>query len=464
MRSWSVTGRLTTWFAAVSAVALLLLAATTWWTLRSIVIRTVDEGLAGRVQAIGRFLNQQSSQLSFDEMQEDLQEYASLDPGWDLIRITGPQGHQVFLSAAFARGGLPAVPSGPLAPGGRYENIVIDGRPLRMLSQAATLRQQACVVQVAVPTRELQLTSVRFLWALLILLPPGILAAAAGGYLISRRALSPVDRISSTARAITADDLGRRLDVPRTGDELQRLSETLNSMLARLETAFRESSRFTADASHELRTPISVIRTSAEIALRRERTPDEYRQALTGILSEAERTSALVQDLLTLARADAGVGGVRRTDIELGELIDEAGRVLRAACDREGLELSVDRPDHPVTVSGDRAALGRLILILGENAIKYTAPPGRLGLSLSEADGGARIVVSDPGIGIGAEDLPHVFDRFYRADRARSRDSGGVGLGLSIAKWIVEQHLGEIEIESEPGKGCRVEVRLGARG
>jgi heavy metal sensor kinase len=460
VRSWSIRIRLTTWFAGVAALVLLVMSATTWWALRSIVITTLDEGLAGRVQAIARFLNQQSSQLSFDEMKEDLREYAALDPGWDLIRISNQEGAQIFLSAAFARGGLSGVPALSSAPDGLYQNTVMDGRPLRMLSQRASIRQQEYMIQVAVPTRELELTSVRFRWALIVLLPLGIVASAAGGYWISRRALAPIDHIAGTARAITADELGRRLEVPRTGDELQRLSETLNSMLARLETAFRETSRFTADASHELRTPISVIRTSAEIALRRDRTADEYRRALEGILSEAERTSALVQDLLTLARADAGVTGIERQPIDLCLLLEETRSLVGPACERQGLELHIERPGHPVRVSGDRASLGRLLVILADNAVKYTAPPGRVDISLGEADGVARISLVDTGIGIGPEDLPHVFDRFYRADRARSRDAGGVGLGLSIAKWIVEQHHGEIEITSERGSGCRVEVRL----
>jgi heavy metal sensor kinase len=460
VRPLSIRTRLTVWFATVSALVLLAIAATTWWTLRSIVINTVDEGLAVRVQAIAGFLDRQSSDLSFAEMHEDLREYAALDPGWDLIRISDLQGQQIFLSAAFTRGGLPEVPSGHLAPGGLHENIVVDGRPLRMLSKYATLRQQVCIVQVAVPTRELELTSVRFRAALMVLVPLGILAAAAGGYWISRRALAPVDRLTSTARAITAAEFGRRLEVPHTGDELQRLSETLNSMLLRLETAFRETSRFTADASHELRTPISVIRTAAEIALRRDRTTDEYRKALGGILGEAERTSALLQDLLTLARADAGVAGLQRSEIDLCQVLEDVRGSIGSVCDREGLEFRIDQPGGPVSISGDRAALGRLVVILADNAVKYTAPPGRVDLALNASDGAARIVVSDSGIGIGPEDLPHVFDRFYRADRARSRDSGGVGLGLSIAKWIVEQHRGSIEIESAPGKGCRVEVRL----
>jgi heavy metal sensor kinase len=293
-----------------------------------------------------------------------------------------------------------------------------------------------------------------------ILVPCGILAAALGGYWISRRALAPVDRIASTARAITARDLGRRLDVPATGDELQRLTETLNAMLDRLEAAFRETTRFTADASHELRSPISVIRASAEIALRHDRSVEEYREALSGILRESERTSALVQDLLTLTRADAGVDVLRRTPLDLRTLLEDMRGSLSTLCTQASLDLQLDLPDQPVSTTGDSAALGRLVRLLVDNAVKYTPAPGRVTLSLTRTPEGAVVEVADTGIGIGAEDLLRVFDRFYRADMARSRDSGGGGLGLSIAKWIAEQHGGRITIESETGHGCRVTVHL----
>ena len=177
-------------------------------------------------------------------------------------------------------------------------------------------------VEVAWPVGELQEALDQFRWTALLIIPGGIIAAALGGFWISRRALAPVDRIASTARAISARQLGRRLEVPATGDELQRLSETLNDMLARLETAFAETTRFTADASHELRTPVSLIRTTAEVALRRPRSAEEYRQALEGILQESERTSVLVQDLLTLTRADAGADAWNPSRVELRGFID----------------------------------------------------------------------------------------------------------------------------------------------
>ncbi len=460
MTRWSIRARLACWFAVVLGLVLVLMAATTWWALRASFAATVDEGLAGRVASIARFLGGAAEPASSGELHEDLREYAALDPGWDLIRIYDASGTQVFQAGAFERGGLPPAPVPGLPDGPRYEDLVLGGRPLRMLSSRAMVGAQAFTVQVAVPMGDLQHTVDRLRKALLLLIPIGILLAAGGGYWISGRALAPVDRITATARGITARELGSRLEVPPTGDELQRLSETLNDMLARLEAAFLEARRFTADASHELRTPISVIRTSAEIALRRDRPAVEYRQALSDIQREAERTSTLVQDLLTLARADAGVDGLQRTDVDLVSLANGVRQRFAASCEGAGLSLEADTPATPVLLNGDLAAISRLAVILVDNAVKYTPAPGRVTVRIRPEKRTAVLEVEDTGPGIAAEDLPRVFDRFYRADKARSRDSGGAGLGLSIARWIAERHGGSIAIDSQPGCGCRVTVRL----
>lgn len=460
MRHWSIRARLTTWFATVLGLALIVLAATTWWTLQQRFTMAIDKELAGRVESIGRFLNQQASPASVDEMQDDLQEYISLDPGWNLIRITDSRGSEVYRSASFDPTGLPPVTSALAARGPVYRDVRMRRHPLRLITSRVVGRQQAYTVDVAVPLGEFREALDQLGWTLALLMPVGILAAAMGGYWISRRALAPIDSITSTARFITAQELRRRLDVPTTGDELQRLSETLNAMLDRLEDSFRETSRFTADASHELRTPISLIRTAAEVALRIERPAHEYRCTLENILHEAERMSSLVQDLLTLVRADAGVDGAQRSPLDLRVLISDMSDSLSALCAPRTLEFQLDVGDRPVPVAGDHAALSRLVFILVDNAVHYTPPPGQVSLSLRCDDGMAVMDVTDTGIGIGAEDLPHVFDRFYRADRARSRDSGGSGLGLSIAKWIAERHGGRVGIKSAPGLGCRVRVEL----
>jgi heavy metal sensor kinase len=458
MRPWSIRARLTVWFAAVLGLVLVVLSAGTWWVLSDSVHDTIDLALADRVSAVSRFLNAPGTSQSFEELREDLREYVALDPGWNLIRIRDARGVQLYRSDAFDAGAAGA--GAPLPSPGIYRDLVMRGRPVRMLTAQVTVGGAPYSVEVAWPVGELNEAMDQFRWTALIIIPCGIIAAALGGYWISRRALAPVDQIARTARAITAQQLGRRLDVPATGDELQRLSETLNGMLARLETAFAETTRFTADASHELRTPVSLIRTTAEVALRRPRTAEEYRQALEGILRESERTSGLVQDLLTLTRADAGVDGWSPSRVDLRAIVGDLRGRLATLCAERGLTLHLDVPGQPVLVDGEHAALGRLVVILADNAAKYTPAPGDVRVTVRAAGSAAEIEVADTGIGIAAGDLPRVFERFYRADKARSRESGGAGLGLSIARWIVERHGGRITIESEAGKGCWVRVRL----
>ena len=441
-------------------LVLVVLAGTTWWTLQQRFALAIDTELASRVESIGRFLSRQSGPASVEEMRDDLQEYIALDPGWNLIRIADAHGSEVYCSAAFDPTGLSSADSELAVRGVVYRHIRMRKRPLRMITARIGQGQQAYIVDVAMPLGEFQEALDQLGWTLMFLMPVGVLAAAIGGYWISRRALAPVDSISSSARVITAQELGRRLPVPTTGDELQRLSETLNAMLDRLDASFRETGRFTADASHELRTPISLIRTAAEIALRSDRPAHEYRSALENILHESERMSSLVQDLLTLVRADAGVDGTQRTPLDLRLLIADMGESLAALCAARELEFRLDLGEEVVLVAGDRTALSRLVFILMDNAVHYTPPPGQVSLSLRLKGETAVLDVTDTGMGIGAEDMPHVFDRFYRADRARSRDSGGSGLGLSIAKWIAERHGGSIGIKSAPGLGCRVRIDL----
>jgi heavy metal sensor kinase len=460
MKPWSIRVRLTAWFAAVLGLVLVVLSVATWWVLRDSMHDTIDEALADRVAAISRFLNAPGTSQSFEELREDLREYVALDPGWNLIRIRDERGVQLYRSDSFDADAVAGRPAMPAPEAGIYRDLAMRGQAVRMLAKRVVVRGAPYSVEVAWPVGELQEALDQFRWTALLIIPGGIIAAALGGFWISRRALAPVDRIASTARAISARQLGRRLEVPATGDELQRLSETLNDMLARLETAFAETNRFTADASHELRTPVSLIRTTAEVALRRPRSAEEYRQALEGILQESERTSVLVQDLLTLTRADAGADAWNPSRVELRGFIDSLRGQLTAMCESRGLTLRLEMPAEPVFVGGEQAAIGRLVVILADNAAKYTPAPGEVRVSLRAVDGSADIEVADTGIGIAAEDLPRVFDRFYRADKARSRDSGGAGLGLSIAKWIAERHGGRITIESEAGRGCRVRVRL----
>jgi heavy metal sensor kinase len=295
---------------------------------------------------------------------------------------------------------------------------------------------------------------------LYIAIPLLLICSAFGGYWISTRALAPVDQITKTARTISAQNLSSRLVVPPTGDELQRLSETLNGMLDRLEAAFKKITQFTADASHELRTPVAVMRTRAELSLRKARSPEEYRDVIAEVLSELEKTSGLIEQLMFLARADSGAETLHFSPTNVSEVLREACHQGSALAEAKQIGFQEQISSDSMWIRGDASSLRRLFLILIDNAVKYTPANGQVEVSLQRNNGYAIAQVRDTGIGIAENDLSNVFERFYRADKARTRELGGVGLGLSIGRWITEVHSGTIEVQSAPGRGSVFQIRL----
>jgi heavy metal sensor kinase len=314
------------------------------------------------------------------------------------------------------------------------------------------------IVQVGTSVRRAEAVLDRYLQTLLVLIPLGVGLAALGGAVIARIALRPVDEMTRTARRITAEDLSRRVERPGTGDEMERLALTLNGMLARLEAAFTQTRRFAADAAHELRTPLAALRGGIEVALRAERTPEEYRRVLASSLEEVERLIRLAEDLLLLSRSSAGPD-VTRAPVDLEPLLldvfDVGARLGQAA----GVSVRTDAMAS-ATVRGDATALRRALLNLIENAIKYTPPGGKVELGLTTGDGLAVITVSDTGIGLDPADADRIFEPFVRLDAARARDTGGAGLGLAIARSIAVAHGGTLTVESRPGAGSRFVLRL----
>jgi heavy metal sensor kinase len=336
----------------------------------------------------------------------------------------------------------------------------IDGTLFRILSEQVEADGKTYQVQVAVLTQRFDQAQDLFVWILAVAAPVFLVLAGLGGYWISRRALSPVDEITNAARTIGAQNLTDRLAVPTTGDELERLANTLNGMLGRLEAAFKRITQFTGDASHELRTPVSVIRTSAELTLRKPRSEKEYQEALGQILTEAERTSQMIEQLLDLARADSGPAALAKTATNVSEPFHEACRQVQVLAESKQLKFIESVEPQSLWIQGDAPSLERLFLILLDNAVKYTPIGGSVQARLAADNGFVVAEVKDTGIGMTAEDIPHVFDRFYRADRARSRETGGSGLGLAIGRWIAEAHGGEIRVQSEPTKGSSFQIRL----
>jgi signal transduction histidine kinase len=277
---------------------------------------------------------------------------------------------------------------------------------------------------------------------------------------MSRRAIRPVDEITRAAKEISPTDLAARVVVPGTRDEIESLARTLNAMLQRIQSAFEQMKQFTADASHDLRTPIAFIQTRAEVALRKPRTDYEYREALNEIFDETRRLSGLIENLLLLARTDVATEGIKLEKINLCDVARDAGAQGKTLAESRHIEWSQNLPESSLWIRGDTDALRRLFLILIDNAIKYTPEHGSVGVGVGTLDGKAYIEVLDSGIGIAEKDLPHIFNRFYRADSARSRDSGGFGLGLSIGQWIAKAHQGTITVKTALGQGSSLQVWL----
>jgi two-component system, OmpR family, heavy metal sensor histidine kinase CusS len=303
---------------------------------------------------------------------------------------------------------------------------------------------------------ELARLAMVLLWAV----PVGLAVAAGIAYLLARKALAPIEQLQRQTGQITAAHLERRLPVVNPGDELGQLATTINAMVERLERSFTEVRRFTADASHELRTPLTALRAELEAALRQPALPAAQQRHLLGsLLEECQRLSKLTDQLLTLARQDAGVAPVADEPVRLTGLVGGVVATMRLLAQDKGIELRAES-ETDIEVRGDASRLRQVFYNLIENAIKYTPAGGKVRVRVDEEDKRAVVRVHDEGVGIAAEHLPRVFDRFYRVDKARSREEGGTGLGLSIARSIVVAHGGTIDLESSPGRGTTCVVSL----
>lgn len=285
-----------------------------------------------------------------------------------------------------------------------------------------------------------------------------IVLGCIGGWFLANRVLRPVNRITRTAQEIGETDLSRRIDV-KTEDELGRLASTLNGMIERLEGAFDRQRQFTTDASHELRTPLAVVQAESTLVLSKERTEAEYRKSLELISQETAYMSTITNKLLFLARSDAGKEPLNIKEVNLKELLAEISPDVEVLVKEKGVQFRLG-PLENVTVKGDLVKLRQLLLNILENAVRYTSSGGSISASVMRREKMAVVSINDTGIGISSEHLPHIFERFYRVDKARSRAEGGAGLGLAIAKYIAEAHGGKIEVESEVGRGSTFHVVL----
>lgn len=460
MRRLSIGVRLTLWYLAIFALAQVLFGVGMWLILRHNLYDMVDDDLESQVDDLKNFLEAQKPDASVAKLREEVNESYGIEHSGDYLEVYVETGEPIYRSEFLQAHQSALLPPEQVARTSRKSRR-IEGRPFRFIfTKLNQIHGHIYTVEMGVPAEDAAETLSQFRSYLLMFAPLLLLAAAGGGYWLSRRALSPVDALVQTARAVSGTNLNSRLQKLETGDELQRLSDTLNEMLDRIESAFLRITQFTADASHELRTPISLIRTEAELGLRRSRGEAEYKESLRHILLEAERTTALIEQLLSMARADSGRETVHLEPVDLRETLQSVVDGWQQVATIRNLQFSEHLAPREVFVTGDETLLRRLIDILLDNAFKYTTSPGSVQLRLETKGEGAVISVQDSGEGIAEEDQIKIFERFYRVDQARSRAQGGAGLGLAIAQWIVMQHRGSIGVESRPGQGATFRVEL----
>src|SRR5436190_23748774 len=448
----SVRVRLTLWHIAVMLAVLGVYAAAVYTFVRNNSSRLLDERLHDDFDWASDMLAQRpdGSIAPYDETGEG-------DSPW--LQVYSLQGELLYGTPEARRNPVPA--SDKLAAIADERIVTVPGvnPPYRVMSGGARISGRPVVVQVARSEGSIIQDQHQLLYLLLLGLPIAVAAAGVGGYVLARRALAPVDRMAERARSINAERLNDRLPVDNPDDELGRLATVFNETLTRLESSFDQMRRFSADASHELRTPLTALRSVGEVGLRGRRDEGAYREIIGSMLEEVDRLALLVDHLLTLSRADTGQAKLSVDVVDIPELAEEIAEQLSVLAEEKDQSIKV-RFDMVPRWIGDRVVLRQALLNLVDNAIKYSPVGGRIEVRVAQAPEGTIIDVSDSGPGIPDELQSRIFDRFYRVDKARSRENGGTGLGLAIAKWAVEVNGGHLTLEPSNGGGSRFRITL----
>jgi heavy metal sensor kinase len=447
----SIRQRLTFWYAATLVAGLCAFGLVMWLALQQRLVAGVDARLAERLQGIQTALGNEAEIADRLHLQQELDEFAREVPDGGIIQLRDANGDVIL------PGGARQVLGSQLGRHSPYTEEVA-GRSLRVGAMRLKTAGTVFEAQVAIPLDETRAVMNDFRKLLFLLIPAVLIVSCLGGYWLSSRALRPVDAITKVASAITLRNLSQRIALPNTGDELQRMAETWNQVLERLEGSVKRIRQFTSDASHELRTPLALIRATAELALRKERDAEEYRTSLRQIEEEAGRMTELTESLLTLARADADSLGLTMKPTDLAEVAHSVAIQNAPIAEQRGIALR-NGGGGPIEVVADPLGIRRLLLILVDNALRHTPPGGTVTITASGDRDGATLSVEDTGEGIPADALPHVFERFYRADAARGSGSG-FGLGLSIAQAIAQAHGSSLDVKSSPNAGTRFSMRL----
>lgn len=461
MRMRSLRFRLSAWYAAMMAVCLTLAGASLYLGLARYLEWSLRKELGDQARVIAENLLRQVTTQGEHWVIAEVDDYAPEING-RFIRLVRPDGSVMYQSGppkdqSFDPASIPM--SSASLPTGSLEGATIGGtRPVVLERYAFKVDGGSYRIETGAPYASIERVLHGVLLILVIGMPLVVAVAAIGGFFIVQRGLAPIDAITQQAERISSRTFSERLPVPKTGDEIESLSMSLNRMISRLEEAFEHINRFSADVSHELRTPLAILHGELDAVARRRRLSPDLLDAIGSALEEVERLTRIVDHLLIISRLDTGEV-FPRTILNLGELANSTVEQVRLLAEEKSITIDEQiRPD--VLVEGDPLRLQQLIVNLLDNAIKYTSQGGRVAVTVAAATTRAQISVADTGLGIPADSVPHVFDRFYRADKARARNTGGAGLGLAIVKAICSAHGGSINVNSTEGAGSVFTVEL----
>jgi len=463
MNTRSIRFNLISRFAALLLLVTVTFAGFTYWSVRRYVVDVVGGSMLHRAEQIGRTLLR-GGPADESYIANEIETRYAPELNDRFIRITRADGSVLYCSRnpadrSFTPANVPYPKAKTLKSELREESPSDEAKMLIAAVPYSSDQGGGYLVEAGTSLAGANRVMEALLWTLAAGLFSLLVLTVIGGWMLMNRALSPVHNITVAAQDITLRDLRRRLPVPQTGDEIANLCVVLNKMIARLQESFDNVSRFTADASHELRTPLTIIRGELEEMIQRSDLNEQIRSALGSLLEEVERLVAIVERLFALSRLDAGEAQIERVKFSLSELAETTLEQMSLLAEEKSISLQFKTKD-PVQVEGDRTRLKQIIVNLLDNAIKYTPDGGAVELSVWSRNGTAFLEVKDTGPGIPESALPHVFERFYRADEVHSRDVEGAGLGLAIVRSIASAHGGDVSVSSEVDSGCRITVRL----
>ncbi|MFN0156600.1 MAG: sensor histidine kinase [Bacteroidota bacterium] len=482
----SIRARLTFWYTLLVLSTLLAFAVVSYYYTSETLTDNLDISLSNEVRWVKDFIQPQASRVKpskrsidallsrpprqhsavadstgrdsttqdADEIWNRIFEHTLLSPKKTYIQVADKRGSIIYRSYSLGIDSL-VVKDSVAINSTLLATVYHNGEPVR----TAVTKDRNFTIMVGYPLEELREALENLYSIFLILIPVALVASIIGGLYLAHKSLKPVEEVTNRARRITAENLDQTIPVINANDEIGRLTITINDMVQRLHDSFAQVKQFSADASHELRTPLTIMRGEIELALRSNKPSEEYRLVLGSALEEILRLTSIIDSLLLLARADQGLYEVHFSEVNLESLVAELYDDSEVLAEPKNIRVTLQKSE-PITIVGDKVRLRQLLLNLVDNAIKYTPEGGAVTLAVERRNGSAILKVRDTGIGIPKEDQERVFDRFYRVDKARSREMGGTGLGLSIAKWIVDLHRGSITVESVVDIGSTFTVEL----